>query len=195
MKFVNPGAVFITAERFWKASRILAERMSRGPEVDVGLSAPTVVLGAFAIEVYLKCLYAIEHRGKPAYGHDLLKLFGLLSKASRARIREQYDQEIKTDETTQVLVRYAREHEQHEVNLDLDAVLRDARDAFATWRYSFEGRVSGFVGGPAIQSAIRSRILELAPDLWQAVGERKWPFEMVAQFAIDELHSEGQRQG
>lgn len=56
---------------------------------DSGVIHSLVVLRALALEVYLWCLYTLDHKSDYD-GHDLKKLFEALSEESRARIRE-YD--------------------------------------------------------------------------------------------------------
>ena len=68
----------MNAERFRAADAILRsdENMKNyGPAI----AAPSMVLSAFAAELYLKCLFVIETGRSAPDTHDLRKLFSLLS--------------------------------------------------------------------------------------------------------------------
>jgi hypothetical protein len=89
--------MFIVAETYRDACFVLCERlkaMSQVRKTDTRvwmyMHTPAVILSALSIEVYFKCLIAIE-TGKAAWGHDLEKLFGKLDPAIQERLHREFE--------------------------------------------------------------------------------------------------------
>ena len=64
----DPGRIFRIAECFFLASNTLNEHLG----TNTGLAVPSVVLSAFSLELYLKCLIAIETGKNPPSGDCIL---------------------------------------------------------------------------------------------------------------------------
>ena len=79
--------IFRIGEWFYLAGLTLGER---APKMR-GLFVPTVVMSAFALELYLKCLIAIGTGKKPPPGHNLRRLFNKLTDKMQAKIRGYFD--------------------------------------------------------------------------------------------------------
>ncbi len=83
----DPRRIFRIAEWFNLASNTLKERISEMR----GVAVPSVVLGAFSLELYLKCLIAIETGKPPPTGHNLRWLFDRLSGSTQSKIKQYFD--------------------------------------------------------------------------------------------------------
>jgi hypothetical protein len=128
----------------------------------VTLLEPAIVLGAFTTELFLKCLIRIEARGTPRT-HDLKELFGKLSPATRARIKNLWDSDI--------AVRRNKEWDGLEerfllkIPRDLPSALAKGSNAFDRVRYSYEGNTEDlhyYLGDlPALLERV---ILEMKPE-------------------------------
>lgn len=90
------------------------EKRPLGPGQFQMLIQPAIVCKAFAIELYLKAIIAIE--GGSAWGHNLSDLFVRLSSTSQLAIRDQL---------------FLSE-------IDFTAKLQTISKAFEEWRYIFE---------------------------------------------------------
>jgi HEPN domain-containing protein len=88
-KALDPLKMFVHAERFRFTDRYLRSPkvMSNDPRVGSYIVAPTLVLSAFASELYLKCLLCLNAFAVPTT-HNLKNLFGRLPRKDRRRIEE-----------------------------------------------------------------------------------------------------------
>lgn len=126
---------------------------------------PSVVCGAFALELQLKCLVAIETGREPPRGHDLREIFALTSDSSQESIQQTYSRLL--DEAPDLTGQY----KDAGISLDFDDVLDDCKDAFIEWRYhhEFEKRKS-WMASPILK-AVRDEILKLRPN-WNTVFDQ-----------------------
>jgi hypothetical protein len=154
---INPLRVFQQAEKF---------RLSAITLIQTGLQAanqgnlmhfaqtsvPTVVLEAFAFELYLKCLLNLQNPERTVEGHNLEWLFNQLAKPTREAIRREYDQPSKSAKRN----REARAAQPGHAP-DFDQDLHLSKDAFVLFRYLYEGG-----DGQALENAnyIASEIME-----------------------------------
>ncbi len=145
-----------TADRIIRSARNYHEASQRCFELRQGdgqipfVPMQGMVLQAFASELYLKALYAIEKQAPPPRGHDLDKLFNQLDQATRDNIAARYN------------VRYG------------GGVLADDLKTFSRvfqeWRYSYEfsgGHEMDATGIAHLASALYEACAELRPDLVQ----------------------------
>jgi hypothetical protein len=118
------------------------------------------VNGAFAVELYLKCLLAVENRRIPKI-HNLVSLFERVSPDSREKLKRRHD-ELETNNT--VLSEFRKKG----IKTDLDSLLRHAQDVFEQFRYMFEAvpdrmEPLGFALD-LFGQIVRNRILDLRPE-------------------------------
>src|SRR5262245_36576323 len=78
--------IFRAAHAYHRASDML--------DRDIQTKIPSYALRAFACELYLKCLIAVEGK-KPSETHDLRQLFFELSRESQKQIRRAYKEMVK----------------------------------------------------------------------------------------------------
>ncbi len=95
MKKPDPALIFLQADGFSRAYNMLADQRHLSPSEAATIGYPQIVISAFAIELYLKCLICIE-TGKAPRGHHLKQLFDRLSPETRRRICAIWDGEVKT---------------------------------------------------------------------------------------------------
>src|SRR3977135_3771278 len=91
---LDPRRMFLLAEEFLRASRLLAQ-IHRQPDFprDKWVPRPSIMLAAFSLELFFKCLYVLDH-GKTVRQlrtHNLETLFKLLSPETQSKIREYFD--------------------------------------------------------------------------------------------------------
>jgi len=126
-----------------------------------------MVLSAFAIELYLKCLLCLEtarlHRG-----HNLKNLFDSLQPKTRARLTELWDADIMKPERQRVLAFIRSRPDGDKLRLDLPSVLVLGANAFEELRYFYEGERSYFLLSD-FPNALRAVILERVPG-WATIA-------------------------
>lgn len=124
----------MNAERFRIANLTL--RQHPNPQVMLAVGTPALVLSAFASELYLKCLIAIES-DRAAYGHELRTLFRSVSKQTQANIERRWNMYVTSPQRHQhyaalaSLVGYT-------VPTDLDWTLKNGGSGFVELRYIHE---------------------------------------------------------
>lgn len=153
---IDATRIFDSAEAFFHAVYSLKDSAERGnPNI---LQMVVAVNSAFALELYLKCLIAIE-RGSFAWGHDLRELYYQLSSEARSDIEMQHR---KLENTSDVFA-LARARG---VETDVASLLNLGRNAFELFRYAFEdGAEDAIWGLDGVTLLVRKRILERHLDM------------------------------
>jgi hypothetical protein len=163
MSKYDPIHIFVHAEQFRNAERYLTSAPKQGFPLPVDMAIP--VCAAFALELYFKCLLAIDGNPLPRE-HDLKKLFNKLSPPRKTRIRclsDPYMDDVK--------VWLKQEHERvgkPTPNIDFNFILGASRKAFELARYLYETGLPQGRGwiADAITEGTRATILELHPE-WE----------------------------
>jgi hypothetical protein len=121
--------------------------------------APSIVVQAFATELYLKCMLARGGGSIPQL-HELLALFQKLSPAQQTRIEKLYEEDCGTD----ALMQRLSQTDFAGKKFTMTQALTEMNTAFIQWRYAYEqpGPGNDVVGRPWV--AIRTHILELEPE-------------------------------
>jgi len=173
----KPEGIFLIAEQFLAVARLPirlknvdhsilspytsyeAKALIRSPEIAY------MACAAFALELYFKCLIRY---GRKSFGglHDLSKLFNLIGKSHRVKIKKcwgAHSQQVKSG----LCQRYIQSSGTAP-NIDFNFALSLSRDAFVTMRYAYEGiPPNAGWAGDVIIDCTRQRILELHPE-WEA---------------------------
>lgn len=128
------------------------------------MSAPTIVLEAFAFELYLKCLLNLQNPGQTVSSHNLEWLFNQLARTTRDAIRREYNQPSEAAKRS----REARAAQFGHVQ-DFDHDLHLSKDAFEAFRYLYEGSDGQALGNAnytatEIMEATRAVILQREKD-------------------------------
>jgi len=155
--------IFRSADAFYEASLLAANRTrtteNQAQKFNLGLVYGTN--GAFAAELYLKCLLSIECKPVPK-SHDLQRLYLELSPESRAKLRKRHDELAKDNATLSEF------RKRFGIKTDLESLLEDGKDVFTQFRYLFggiRGRTKGL--GFLLElfgQVLRNRILDLRPE-------------------------------
>lgn len=95
---------------------------------------PMVVLQAFAVEMYFKCLYELTTGSSPGV-HDFLKLYNGLPATTQIDLNRAYERRRKLD-----LFHLGVERDRPGDGYDLASVLQRSKDAFVYHRYIYEVR-------------------------------------------------------
>jgi hypothetical protein len=126
--------IFVQARQF-----MLADECLRRHKDYVNLSRPAVVTSAFATELFLKCLRAMEGPTIPT-GHDLSMLYKGLRADTRQRIEASWDAHAasmaKRFDAMETLVG-------EKIPRDLPTALEQCRNAFTLMRYIYEDPTAG----------------------------------------------------
>jgi HEPN domain-containing protein len=161
----DPGDIFVVAEQFRNGSKLLNLGQSGFP-FDVRMAMMSCA--AFALELYLKCLIAMETGKAPPAMHDLQKLFDRLHVSTQTKIRRYFD-----DNSSLVKEFVEAQIAKHGVKapiVDFDYVLTASREAFQLARYIYEGGFPAEKGWIAdvIMDGARRTILDRFPDWREA---------------------------
>ena len=90
----DPRQIFLNAERFGISAVILRKV---APRVQAAF-LPSAVLKAFSLELYFKCLIAIETGKPPPTGHNLRWLFDRLNGSTKTKIKHYFDNPAEQEE-------------------------------------------------------------------------------------------------
>jgi hypothetical protein len=148
----DPHDIFLSAIEFEQATRILGKL----PYL-VFVGDPFAVLGAFAVELYLKCLLMLD-TGASVRGHNLRKLYNSLSPKMKQHVKELYDRRRKG---------YVAWSPYHAINLDM--LLDRCSDVFEVARYRYEKNNSKAASGSwsviePLRDAVKIAIWEIKPE-------------------------------
>ena len=120
--------IFRSADAFYEASLLAANRTrtteDKAQKFNLGLVYGTS--GAFAVELYLKCLLSIECNQVPET-HDLQRLYLQLSPKSRAKLRKRHDKLAKDNATLSDF------RKRFGIKTDLESLLEDGKDVFSSF--------------------------------------------------------------
>jgi hypothetical protein len=162
----EPRQIFLQAEQFHNARNLLGRFVTH---YDRPVSFPSLVCSAFALELYLKCLIAINGNGIPTT-HNLRTLFKRLTMGCQENIRSYFA--TKTPEMTKYFAEVNRQAGYPIMPLtpDFDAQLRASADAFQNMRYVYERREAtdqprGYFAY-FIEDGARHTILQIRPE-WE----------------------------
>jgi|SRR5262245_5853139 len=150
-----------SADAFQEASILALKRATEDKDQTFFLASVYVVNAAFAVELYLKCLLAVES-GQIPETHNLKELFNQVSRESRDKIRKRH----KELASNHAVLSGARERVG--IKTDLDSLLEDSQDLFTHFRYLFEGvrnrtKPIGFALD-LFGQIVRNRILDLRSE-------------------------------
>jgi len=164
---IDPFNALIAAFYFEEAAKHLLLK----EDANVGL--PYFVLSAFSIEVYLKCLLAIE--GREIYDtHDLHELFQELGKENKRAIQKTWA-EWQNHLKNGLKIMEARKEDPVRLAMfrkqmmgSLPKLLKEGAKTFVTYRYFYEKNPRHGYGLQMLPPMLKARILEVKPE-W---GER-----------------------
>jgi hypothetical protein len=169
---LDPHEIFLHACHFHECDHRLRNSLSSTQDNnEVALIAhPSMVLCAFAIELYLKCLLCIE-TGKVTKGHDLKGLFLRLDPSTRKRLEDLWNESLKRPEKQRNFDGIRKLPEGDQLQSDLLYVLGIGSNAFEELRYLYETKRSHFLLDD-FPDMLHAVILEKFPD-WRLVTPTK----------------------
>lgn len=134
----DPRLIFRNAEWFSISAAILRKVAPRVRSAFV----PSAVLNAFSLELYFKCLIAIETGKPPPTGHNLRWLFNRLNGGTKTKIKHYFDnppdqKELNWRESLKNPPAYVPK-EALVVPYTFDNILDKSARAFSQFRYIFE---------------------------------------------------------
>ena len=151
-------SIFIVAEQFWSATRILRREQDQP-------SSPPVVCAAFALELYLKSLIAMRPGARVPSDHNLKRLFDGLDAHTQGQIRA-YFQPYEAETQIYLDQAYSGAGKSRPAGDLFDFVLRASQGAFVSFRYIYEKglRANQGWGADRIMQAARNVILDRNPE-------------------------------
>jgi HEPN domain-containing protein len=158
----DPLDIFVVADQFWHATDYLRRRKKND------VQNPIIACAAFALELYLKCLFVMEG-GQPTNEHNLKKLFRKLSQPVQTEIRS-YFSANSGDLRVHLENVYQRRGKNPPKGDLFDFALRVSKNAFMNFRYLFEHGLpaeTGWVADMIVEGA-RHAILRRQPDWAEA---------------------------
>jgi len=168
---LDPREIFLHAYHFHECDHRLRKGPSSKDLDEVALIAhPSMVLCAFASEIYLKCLLFIE-TGKVTRGHDLKGLFLRLDPLTRKRLEDLWNESLGRPEKQREFACIRKLPEGDQLQPDLLNVLGLGSNAFEELRYLYETKSSKFLLGD-FPDMLHAVILERFPE-WRFVTPTK----------------------
>jgi hypothetical protein len=156
-KTIDPFAVFKQALDFMLCDETL--RRTDNPHQMAVIVRPSIVLSAFASELFLKCLLLIEGRGT-SNSHDLHALYRKLSQKAQALIASKWDFPAK--HAAQIAL--MEMHSGQKMPTDLDSALARGKNAFIKMRYIYEDPLGADFFLADLPRILHAVILELKPE-------------------------------
>jgi hypothetical protein len=170
----DPRQMFLLAEEFRRAKTLLTQTQRRAGLLSrEWVPKPTIMISAVSLELYLKCLYILDHSisHKKLHTHDIKTLFDLLPPETKRKLREYFD-----PAEGQRILDFHRQHHGRDVpgmpcKFTFDFALFGSSNTFEWIRYAYErpNRPSEqWFGSPLIDAA-RKLIVERNPG-WAAMN-------------------------
>ena len=157
LKNINPRDIFHHADKFLGTDEFLRSKV-KGDLLPMVLH-PSMVMSAFASELYFKTIHCIDSGLVPPE-HDLRSLYNSLPPMRRQLIKALWDENIAKN--TELLDNHDKAQGQ-KIPRDLDSALRDCNRAFEQMRYSYEDPTSIKFYIIDLPRILRSAILEIQP--------------------------------
>lgn len=132
----NLDASLKLASGYSKAAHILMKNVGQTRDSDI-LHSMTV-LRALALEIYFRCLYAID-QNKSFDGSNVRQIFDRLSDETRRNVTQYYNQRLAASDFIKRTHEKHQEIKGHTLQLDLEQVLQDWAESDDR-RYLFESR-------------------------------------------------------
>jgi HEPN domain-containing protein len=131
----DPLRIYIQAERFLFADeKLRGKDVLTGPEIGSYVVLPCVVMQAFSIELYLKCLIGLEGRPVPR-GHHLRNLFDRLNGKSQKELAALW---LADHDSREALRNVLPSKWRDAISDDVGQALSDGSRAFEELRYAYE---------------------------------------------------------
>jgi hypothetical protein len=151
---IKPEAIFEQAAFFEYSAGILASKMNDHRNASITLRLqdyvlptlkPWIVVCAFSLELYLKCLVLLDTGILPKKTHKIRALFEQLPLARQARIRKLHDGAVANDPlvpqmlaAVKAICEAQNTSPMNADSLDFDTILDEVNDSFRAWRYHYE---------------------------------------------------------
>ena len=156
----DPKEIFDEAESFLKASQAINNSAVRhhlkDPNQGIRMTFAAYVNHAYSFELYLKCLMGIE-KGVFYMGHDLVELFGKLSKATQSKIIDYHNKGVIYSTQYYIIHGFNKK-------TDFLSLLKEASNAFLDFRYLFDGKKTNNYELDFPIKYVKWVILELRPS-------------------------------
>jgi len=168
---LDPHEIFLHAYHFHECDHRLRKGPSSKDIDEVAIIAhPSMVLSAFASELYLKCLVCVETGNVPR-GHDLKGLFLGLDSSTKKRLEDLWNESLRRPERQRELDCIRGLPGGDQLQTDLPNAIGISSKAFEELRYLYETKSSKFLLGD-FPDMLHKVILERFPD-WGFVTPTK----------------------
>jgi hypothetical protein len=173
---LDPFRIFEHASHFHESDRRLSGSAPPDrPDLALLIAHPTMVLSAFASELYLKCLLCAE-TGRVPPQHNLKSLFRLLQPLTRRRLEDLWDEDIRRPARAKVMDLIRTLPGGERLRLDLPYAIDVGANSFIELRYIYENLAGTYFLLHDFPNLLRKVILERFPDWEDRKGlERRQP--------------------
>jgi hypothetical protein len=136
---IDPLKIFEQANGFYQALAILCNVEPGNTQLEITIGEPVMVIGAFTIELFLKCLVCIE-TGRVPHTHHLRELYDKLGANTQQRLLRTWENDIAAYRKAEWDRVEAAAGEK--AARDLPGALAAASKSFERIRYSYEGNTA-----------------------------------------------------
>jgi hypothetical protein len=162
---LDPRDIFAHAGFYHKTSTLLSSEIVKDMprQAHTEFVFPQVVMSAFASEIYLKCLHAIEFQGTVPKDHPFDKLFGGLPVGTKQVVKKHWNAMAAHNP----IFKTGSARPGKRPKNDLVSALREGGLAFMKYRCAYEGKQLKGYSLASLPDVLRDAILELKPE-WRA---------------------------
>ena len=163
---IDPLRIYIQAERFLFADeKLRSQEVLTSPEIGAYVMLPCLVMQAFCIELYIKCLICIEGHPVPR-GHHLKNLFDRLNGKTQKELAALWSSH---NESRQSFRMQLPPPWRDRVSDDVREALSHGARAFEELRYGYEGEPSCSFYIDTVPRMLRTMIWQRKPE-WRGLG-------------------------
>ena len=125
-------------------------------------TSPFMTVDSFALELYIKCLFAMDYGKEPPKGHDIKWFYKRLKQNTKQRLRKNYAAEVLKSGMPSTMNK-----KQRRMMSGFISYLNVSNQTFMEVRYLYERewKKKGRIGyWPIMRFAARKTILDIMPD-------------------------------
>ncbi|NOJ43374.1 hypothetical protein [Bradyrhizobium australiense] len=172
----DPLRIYIQAERFLFADEKLRSReVLISPKIGAYVVLPSIVMAAFSVELYIKCLICLQGDPVPR-GHHLKNLFDRLNGKTQKELAALWSADNGSRDAFRTMLP-AKWH--NSISDDVRQALSDGSRAFEELRYAYEGEPTCRFYIDTMPRMLRHIIWQRRLD-WRGIGPGHQPLSSLA---------------
>jgi hypothetical protein len=168
---IDPLRIYIQAERFlFTDEKLRSPEVLTAPEIGAYVMLPCIVMQAFCIELYIKCLICIEGHPVPRF-HHLKNLFDRLNGKTQKELAALW---LADNDSRDAFRKMLPAKWHGAVSDDVRQALSDGSRAFDELRYAYEGEPTCRFYIDTMPRMLRQMIWKRKPE-WRGLGPGHQP--------------------